>query len=295
MELVLVALRRGAAFEIADIGALVGDEERAFELAALRRVDAEIGAELHRRAHPRRDVGERAVAEHRRIQGRKEIIVLRHHGAEIAAHQVGMLAHRLAERAEDDAELGQMALEGRRHRDAVEHRIDRHVPGRDPGQRLALAHRHAELVVHRQQLGIDLVERFGRVVLTLGCRPIGRALVVDRRDVELGPIRRLHLLPGAERLQPPVEQPFRLAFLGRDVAHRVLIEAGRRGLGLDLGDETVFVALVEGGDLGIERGAHRARLNHAPEARRSRWRAGRHRARSSRRASPPTAPRRRHG
>ena len=33
MELVFVALRRGAAFEIADIGALVGDEQRALELA----------------------------------------------------------------------------------------------------------------------------------------------------------------------------------------------------------------------------------------------------------------------
>ena len=35
VQLVLVALRRGAAFEIADIGAFVGDDQRALELAGL--------------------------------------------------------------------------------------------------------------------------------------------------------------------------------------------------------------------------------------------------------------------
>src|SRR5262249_6006770 len=46
MELVLIALRRRAAFEIADVGALVGDNQRALELAGVALVDAEIGRQL---------------------------------------------------------------------------------------------------------------------------------------------------------------------------------------------------------------------------------------------------------
>ena len=42
--------------------------------------------------------------------------------------------------------------------DAVEHRVDSDVPWRDTGQRLALAHRHAEIFVHREELGVDLVQ-----------------------------------------------------------------------------------------------------------------------------------------
>ena len=65
MKLVLVALRRRAAFEIGDIGALVGDDQRALELAGVLLVDAEIGRKLHRAAHARRHIDERAVGEDR--------------------------------------------------------------------------------------------------------------------------------------------------------------------------------------------------------------------------------------
>src|SRR5204863_9180623 len=40
VELVLVAHRRGAAFEVADVRALVGDDQRPFELAGVLGVDA---------------------------------------------------------------------------------------------------------------------------------------------------------------------------------------------------------------------------------------------------------------
>ncbi len=45
VELVLVAHRRGAAFEIADVSALFGDDQRALELAGILGIDAEIGAD----------------------------------------------------------------------------------------------------------------------------------------------------------------------------------------------------------------------------------------------------------
>ena len=65
MQLVLVALRRRAAFEIADIGALLGDDQRALELAGFRGVDAEIGRQFHRAAHAFGDIDEGAVREDR--------------------------------------------------------------------------------------------------------------------------------------------------------------------------------------------------------------------------------------
>jgi hypothetical protein len=43
MELVLIAHRRGAAFQIAHIAAGIGDDQRALELAGTARIDAEIG------------------------------------------------------------------------------------------------------------------------------------------------------------------------------------------------------------------------------------------------------------
>ncbi len=129
VQLVLVAHRRGAAFEIADIGALVGDDQRALELAGVLLVDAEIGRQLHRAAHARRHVDERAVGEHRRVERGEEVVGHRHDRAEIFLHQLGMLAHRLRDRHEDHAGLLQLLLEGGGDRDRIEHRIDRDAAG----------------------------------------------------------------------------------------------------------------------------------------------------------------------
>ena len=51
VQLVLVAHRRRAAFEVAHVRALVGDDQRPLELAGVLRVDAEVGRQLHRAAH----------------------------------------------------------------------------------------------------------------------------------------------------------------------------------------------------------------------------------------------------
>src|SRR3546814_18464338 len=68
VKLVLVALRRRAALQVGDVGALVGDDEGALELPGVLRIDAEVGAEFHRAAHTLGDVSEGAVGEHRRVQ-----------------------------------------------------------------------------------------------------------------------------------------------------------------------------------------------------------------------------------
>ena len=113
VQLAGVALRRGAALEVADVGALVGDDQRPLELPGVLGIDPEVGRELHRAAHARRHVDERAVGEHRRVQRRVEVVAVRHDGAEIFPHQLRMLAHRLGDRAEDHPGLGQLRLEGR--------------------------------------------------------------------------------------------------------------------------------------------------------------------------------------
>lgn len=51
VKLVLVALRRGAAFQIGDVGALFSDDQRALELSGVLFIDAEIGGKLHRAPH----------------------------------------------------------------------------------------------------------------------------------------------------------------------------------------------------------------------------------------------------
>ena len=95
MQLVLVAHGGGAAFKIAHVRALVGDDERALELPRIAFVDAEIGRQFHRAAHARRDVDERSVREHGAVEGGEIIVRHRHHSADVLAHQLGMLLQSL--------------------------------------------------------------------------------------------------------------------------------------------------------------------------------------------------------
>jgi hypothetical protein len=63
VQLVLVALWRGATFEVADLAAGLGNDEGALELPGVARIDAEVGRQLHRAAHARGHVDEGAVGE----------------------------------------------------------------------------------------------------------------------------------------------------------------------------------------------------------------------------------------
>ena len=92
VELVLVAHRRGAAFEVGDVAALFGDDQRALELAGILGVDAEIGRQFHRAAHALGHQHEGAVAEHRGVEAGEDIVALRHDAAEIFLDQLGIFA-----------------------------------------------------------------------------------------------------------------------------------------------------------------------------------------------------------
>src|SRR5262249_454678 len=74
VELVLVPLGCRAALEIADRSALVGNDERALELPGLRRVDPEVGGQVHGAGDTLGHVDERPVAEYRGVERREEVV-----------------------------------------------------------------------------------------------------------------------------------------------------------------------------------------------------------------------------
>ena len=88
----------------------------------------------------------------------KVVVAVGHHAAQVFSHQFRVFAHRLGERAENHAGLGQAALEGGGHRYAVEYCVHGHT--RQPG---ALVQRDAELVVSFEKPRIDFVQALGRV------------------------------------------------------------------------------------------------------------------------------------
>src|SRR5882762_7275107 len=239
VQLVLVAHRRRAAFEVAHVAALVGDDQRALELAGGRRIDPELRRQLQRTADALGDVDERAIGEDRGVQRREEIVVVRDDGAEILLDEVGVLTNRLRHRTEDHAEFGELRLERGRDGHAVEHGIHG-----DAAEALLLLDRDAELLERGDELGIDLVERVEFWKL-FGGRVVADRLIVDRPVLHVGPMRLRHLEPVAVRLEPPLQHPLRLALLGGNQPDHVLVQAGRHDLGFDVGDEAVLVRLLD--------------------------------------------------
>jgi hypothetical protein len=91
-------------------------------------------------------------------------------------------------------------------------------------------------LIDAQDFGIDLVEA-AQLRLGLGRGIIIGVLVIDRRDVELGPVGHLHRQPVAIGLQPPFEHPFGLILLGRDEADGIFAQALGREFLLDVDDQ----------------------------------------------------------
>ena len=108
MQLVLVAHRSGASFEIRNVSIVVGNDESTLKLTRVAGIDAEVRAQLHRTAHAFRDIYERTVAEYSTVERCIEVITIRHYRTEILLHEVGMVLYGVADRAEYDAFLGKM-------------------------------------------------------------------------------------------------------------------------------------------------------------------------------------------
>ncbi len=255
MQLVLVTHGCGTAFKIGDVRALVGNDQRALELACALGVHAKIGRQFHRAAHARRDVDKGPIGKHRTIQRGKEIVRLRHDRPQIFLHQLGVLMHGFGDRHEDHASLFELFLECCRHRYRVKHCIHSNT------RAVALAHfrrrlrcafnaqqhfgfpqRNAQFLVGFQNLRRHVIKRF-IFRLTLGSSVIIGVLIVDGGIVHHRPGRLLHGQPFAIGGKAPLQQPFRLALLVGNEPNRVLGQTLGRKFLLDLGLETgvIFV------------------------------------------------------
>ena len=205
MQLVFITHGRGTAFQVADVTAGFGDDQRTLELAGVGLVDAEIGRQLHRATHARRNVDKGPVRKHRGIETGEVVIGVRHHRTEILLYQFGILAHGLRYGTENHAGLGQVLAKRGCHRHAVEHGIHGHAR-----QRLLLFQRNAQLVVGIQQLRIDFVETLRSRALAPRRGIIGDRLEIDRRMTDIRPLRLGQGQPVAVGLEPRLQQPFRL-------------------------------------------------------------------------------------
>src|SRR5690606_26962774 len=108
-----------------------------------------------------------------------------------------------------------------------------------------------ELLEGAQQLRVDLVEALRAVGLLLRRRVVDDVLEIDRRIVDLRPLRLGHRDPAAVGTQPPLEHELGLALAFGDQADRVLRQALGYLVGLDLRDEAGRVlAIEEGVELG---------------------------------------------
>ena len=152
VQLVLVAHRCGAAFEITHVRPVVAHDERALKLPRLAGVDAEIGGKFHGAAHALGDIHEGTVGKYGGIERGEIIVAVGHHRAEVLAHQVGILAHGLADRTKDDAFLLQRLLESGLHRYGVHHGIYCHAC-----QSHAFFKGNTEFVERLHQFGVDFL------------------------------------------------------------------------------------------------------------------------------------------
>ena len=244
VELVLVAHGCRAAFEVRDVGIIVAHDECPLELPRAAGVDAEVRAELHRAAHAFGDIDEGAVAEDGGVERGEEVVAIGDDAAQVLAHQVGVLADGLADRAEDDALLAELLAERRLDAHRVHHGIDG-----CSGQCHALLQRDAQLVEGLHQLRVDFLLSLlplapcplplaGRVSI------VGDGLVVNLRHLEVSPSRLLKGQPIAISIQAELQQPVRFSLLLGDEAHDVLRQTLLDDVRLHVGSEAVLVLLL---------------------------------------------------
>src|SRR3989454_2645513 len=92
-------------------------------------------------------------------------------------------------------------------------------------------------------LRIDVLESVLRLLLLLR-GVVDDVLVVDRWIGDVRPLRLLHREPVAVRPETPLEEPLGLVLLARNEPDDVLVEALRRLVLIEIGDEAVLVLLL---------------------------------------------------
>ena len=238
MQLVLIAHGSGAALQIGHVGIVIGHDERAFELACLCSIDAEVAREFHRASHALRNVDKRAITEHGTVECSIEIVGVGHHTAQVLAHQVRIVPHGLSNRAEYDAQLGEALAVGGAYTHAVDDGVNRHA-----AQCHALLQGDSEFVEGALQFGVNLSRLVG---LLLWGSIVADGLVVNLWQIDMPPCWLFECLPMGKSLQSELEQPFGLMLECRDLSHDVLVKTLGNHSGLNISHEAVLVFLVCG-------------------------------------------------
>ena len=203
MQLVFVAHRSRASLQITYVSIIVADNKGAFKLARSSGVDAEIGAQLHGATNTLGDINERAVREDCRVKGCKEVVPVRHHAAQVFAHQFGVFLHGLADGAEDDTLLLQLLAEGSLNAHRVHHSIHRRS-----SQRHTFLQGDAQLIEGLHQLGVYFSGIPGISGISgRGIGVVADVLIIYLGHLQVSPCGSLQRLPVAERLQSELQQP----------------------------------------------------------------------------------------
>ena len=177
VELLLVAHGGGAAFHVTHVGAFIGHNERALELAGATGVDAEIAAQFHGAADAFGNVAEGTVGENGAVQGGKEIVAGGDNAGQVLLYQLRMLFYGLRERAKDNAFFCQGFAEGGGDGHGIKNGIYRH----NARQHIPFLEGDAQFVKGFCQLGVYLL---GPVFILFGCSIIDNVLEINLRHIQ---------------------------------------------------------------------------------------------------------------
>ena len=205
VELLAAKLGCGAAFEVAHAGIVIGDNQRAFELACFLVVDAEVGGKVHRALDSRRNIDEASVAKNRAVEGCKIVVASRDYATEIFFDEFGVFLDGIADGAEDDAHFHELFLVARVNTHGVENRIHG-----DVGESLLFVERDAEFFEGGEEFRIYIFDFF---VALLGFwrGVVNDVLQIDGIKVELAPVGLFHRLELFVSLQAKIEHKLRFA------------------------------------------------------------------------------------
>ena len=249
MKLGRIALRGGAAFKIADIRAFVGNDQRAFELSGVFRIDAEIGRQFHRTPHAGRNIHKRPVRKDSAIQRGIKIVRDRNHRTEILAHKVRMFANGFRDGTKDHADFFKLVLEGGANRNRVKYRINRNLSALGGGafsafhpcQNHLFFQRDAKFFVSGQKLGINFVQRFRLFGHAGRPRIVILILKIDLRIADHRPIGFVKFFPTRECLKAPLGHPFRFVVFFTDQLDDISVYALGGVFHLDIRVPAVFI------------------------------------------------------
>ena len=257
--------RRGAALDVVNVGALVGDDQRPLELAHVLGVDAEVGLQRDVDVDARGHVDEGAAGPHRRVERGELVVADRDDGREVLLEDLRVLPERGVGVEEEHALLLQVLT------DRVVDDLGLVLRGDAGDEALLLRLGDAELVV-------GVLDVLGQVfpaggLLLAGPHEVLDVLEVDR--VEVGaPGRHRLAAEEAQTLEAQVEHPLRLVLERGDVADDVLVQPADRGragvVGVGPAERVASDVLEAGirlfdgvGDGRLGRGRHEGNLSAA--------------------------------